>query len=155
MEDLPVFFAEKRQIIHVELSGAGLPPGVYQFNDGLALRDVIKLTTGWEAVYLSAVRAWYEPLCDGESLRIAKKDREIKLVHRGWMPASQRMAMGIPLHPDRMSYADWTALPGIGPVLAEKIENDRQKNGEFGALDGLCRVPGIGKKRLDRWVEFF
>lgn len=65
------------------------------------------------------------------------------------------MAMGISLNPDRMSRADWTALPGVGPTLAERIENERQKNGEFGSLDALNRVLGIGKKRLDLWRKFF
>jgi DNA uptake protein ComE-like DNA-binding protein len=45
-----------------------------------------------------------------------------------------------------MSRADWTALPGVGTVLAKRNENDRQKNGDFGRLGTLNRVPGIGKK---------
>jgi competence protein ComEA len=152
---LPAFFTGKGQIIHVELTGAGLTPGVYQFNDGLALHDVIKLTQGLETMDLPADRVWSVPLSDGESFRIAKKDREIRLVHRGWMSAIRRMVMEIPLHPDRMSCSDWVALPGVGPALAQRIENDRQKNGDFGSLDGLNRVPGIGEKRLDQWRDFF
>jgi len=154
-EALPVFFPEARNFVYVELVGGGLSPGVYQFNDGLTPRDVIKLTAAWDMAHFSDGPAWSNPLCDGESLGIAKKDREIKLLHRRWMMASQRMALGIALHPDRMSRTDWYALPGVGPNLAERIENDRQKNGEFGSLDALSRVPGIGKKRLDHWKMFF
>jgi competence protein ComEA len=154
-EDLPVFSHEERNFMHIELSGGGLTSGVYQFNDGLTPRDVIKLTEAWGTENFSTDPAWARPLCDGESLRIVKKDREIELLHRGWMAASRRMAMGIPLHPDRMSCADWTALPGIGPDLAKRIEIDRQKNGDFGRLDALSRVPGIGEKRLDRWRPLF
>jgi competence protein ComEA len=63
--------------------------------------------------------------------------------------------MAIPLHPDRMNINDWTFLPGIGAALAERIENDRQENGDFGSLDALIRVKGIGKKRISNWIEFF
>ena len=154
-EDLPVFSLEKRKFLHIELSGGNLTSGVYQFNDGLTPRDVIKLTEAWSADNFTADSAWSRPLCDGESLRIAKKDREIELLHRGWMTAGQRIAMGIPLHPDRMSCADWAALPGIGLELAKRIEMDRQKYGDFGRFDALNRVPGIGKKRLDQWRSLF
>jgi hypothetical protein len=96
MEDLPVFSPVAGNIIHVELIGGSLPSGVYQINDGLALRDVIKLTAAWSTLHFAPDPAWSRPLCDGESLRIVKKGREIELLHRGWMSASQRMAMGIP-----------------------------------------------------------
>lgn len=71
------------------------------------------------------------------------------------MPASQRIVLGIPLHPDSMVGDDWQALPGIGPKLAERIEADRQKNGEFASLEDLKRVSGIGKKRIEAWRIFF
>jgi len=71
------------------------------------------------------------------------------------MPASHRIVMGIPLHPDQMSRDDWIALPGVGPALADRIEKDRQKNGELGSYAALARVNGIGKKRLDGWKKFF
>lgn len=42
------------------------------------------------------------------------------------------------------------ALPGIGPGLAEKIVNDRNRNGPFRSLAELDRVPGIGPKLLEK-----
>jgi len=36
------------------------------------------------------------------------------------------------------------ALPGIGPALATRIVQDRERNGPFGSLDGLQRVKGVG-----------
>ena len=35
-------------------------------------------------------------------------------------------------------------LPGIGPVLAERITSYREEHGEFGAIEDLQAVPGIG-----------
>jgi competence protein ComEA len=65
------------------------------------------------------------------------------------------MAIGVKLHPDHMTREDWEALPGIGSRLAEKIEENRQKNGDFGALDDLKRVRGVGSKSIERWRCFF
>jgi competence protein ComEA len=39
-------------------------------------------------------------------------------------------------------------LPGIGPVLAERIIADRERNGLFQSADDLDRVSGIGPKKL-------
>jgi competence protein ComEA len=155
MEDLPAFLPLERGVVHVELLGDDLLPGVYQFYDGLALRDVIKLTGALSVENLTIDSSWLQLLSGGESFELVRKGQKIKLLQRGWMSASHRMALGIPLHPDRMSRTDWKALPGIGDVLAERIENNRHKNGDFGSLEAMIRVKGIGEKRVYRWKKFF
>ncbi len=76
-------------------------------------------------------------------------------VKRGWMKASQRMVLRIPLQLETMTADDWLALPGIGPKLAARIEADRQKNGVCSSFRELKRVSGIGPKRLEAWEKFF
>jgi len=41
-------------------------------------------------------------------------------------------------------------LPGIGPVLAARIVETRERTGRFGSIDDLRRVRGLGPSRLDR-----
>ena len=154
-EDLPDFLPPRAAFVYVELTGGGWIPGVYQFNDGLTPQDVIKLTVPSSPGDFPVDPVWSRPLCSGESLELIKKDQKIELLQRGWMTARHRIALAIPLHPDRMNREDWIALPGVGMALAERIEHDRQKNGDFGSLDALVRVKGIGKKRLDSWKIFF
>lgn len=43
-----------------------------------------------------------------------------------------------------------TMLPGIGPVLAERIVADREANGPFRSLDELDRVRGIGPRTIEK-----
>jgi competence protein ComEA len=45
---------------------------------------------------------------------------------------------------------DLEALPGIGPVLAERIVEYRQLRGGFRDVTQLRDVKGIGKKKFDR-----
>ena len=40
-------------------------------------------------------------------------------------------------------------LSGIGPVTADKIIQDREKNGPYASLEDLTRVSGIGPKRAE------
>lgn len=42
------------------------------------------------------------------------------------------------------------ALPGVGPVLAERIVAWREANGPFTALEDLLKVEGIGQSTLDK-----
>lgn len=57
---------------------------------------------------------------------------------------------------NRAGAEELAALPGIGPALAERIVEDRAKNGRFRGVDDLARVPGIGPRTADRlrpWVS--
>jgi competence protein ComEA len=44
---------------------------------------------------------------------------------------------------------DLESLPGVGPVLAERIVSYRESNGRFDAVDDLLEVPGIGEAKLE------
>jgi competence protein ComEA len=41
------------------------------------------------------------------------------------------------------------ALPGVGPVTAQKILDYRQQHGAFGSVDELDAIAGIGPARLE------
>jgi competence protein ComEA len=43
-----------------------------------------------------------------------------------------------------------TALPGVGPALAERILAHRQQSGPFASLDDLTQVRGIGPALVTR-----
>jgi len=137
--------------------GEGFPsPGVHQFSDGLAVVDVINLThLSGDAAAPSLAEADAVDLVDGMTLAIVENRQGNKEIRVGWMPARQRLALGISLHPDRMSREDWVALPGIGEKLAAQIEWDRQNYGDFGRFEALDRVKGIGPAKLKALRGFF
>ena len=52
------------------------------------------------------------------------------------------------------TWVEWSQLPGIGPVLARRIVQDREDNGPFGSIKDLTRVKGIGPKKLEDMRPF-
>jgi competence protein ComEA len=64
-------------------------------------------------------------------------------------PAASGVISG-PLDLNRASVEELTRLPGIGPVLANRIVEWREGNGRFRTVAELERVPGIGPRMMER-----
>ncbi len=55
----------------------------------------------------------------------------------------------LPIHINRAGVDELCALKGVGPKLAEKIIEVRDRNGGFSGPQDLQKVPGIGKKKAE------
>jgi competence protein ComEA len=95
------------------------------------------------------------PLSSGDVLNLRCEAGKVSVLSLETMPGKERMLLGIPLDPDRMTASEWEMLPGIGPVLARRIVADRQENGAFGGLAGVLRVSGVGPATLERISRYF
>ncbi|HAD04365.1 MAG: hypothetical protein A2091_09780 [Desulfuromonadales bacterium GWD2_61_12] len=129
--------------------------GVHQFSDALTPADVIKMAQTVRPVFVDGDPRWHLPLVPGERLDLIPGSASGLTLRRSFMTAEARINLAIPLHPDLMSRDDWQALPGVGEKLATAIMQDRQKNGDFGSLEGVTRVKGVGSGRLRSWRPFF
>ena len=58
-------------------------------------------------------------------------------------------AISYPLDLNRATAEQLQTLPGIGPAIAQRIVDYRQKHGEFETKEALMEVSGIGQKRFD------
>jgi competence protein ComEA len=56
-------------------------------------------------------------------------------------------ALLLALNLNMASTRELEALPGIGPALAKKIVEFREKKGGFKRIEELLAVPGISEKR--------
>jgi hypothetical protein len=68
--------------------------------------------------------------------------------------AAIRWALGLPLRLNEAGAADLRLLPGVGPVRARDIVEDRARRGPFPSASALGRVPGIGPKTVQRLRPF-
>ena len=55
-----------------------------------------------------------------------------------------------PIEINAATAAQLDCVPGVGPVLAERILADRRLRGPYGKVEDLDRVPGIGKRLVER-----
>jgi competence ComEA-like helix-hairpin-helix protein len=53
-----------------------------------------------------------------------------------------------PLDINRASAAELARLPGVGPSLAQRIVQERERRGRFESPDALREVMGVGPKKL-------
>jgi competence protein ComEA len=58
--------------------------------------------------------------------------------------------VNLPVHINSASVEELCALNGVGPKLAEKILATRNALGPFKTGEDLQKVPGIGKKKLEK-----
>jgi competence protein ComEA len=128
----------------VDVVGAVRRPGLYRLREGDRIADAVARAGGTtrkadlEQVNLAA------PVADGEQVVVPR---------RGPGGASAPAGAATPAGPVHLSTAtveQLDALPGVGPVTAQKIVAYRQEHGAFRSVDELDAIPGIGPARLDQ-----
>jgi len=148
-------FASGPEVRLVEFGQGFCPAGVHQLFDDHRGQNAKSLTVCEDRLQglLKGLNAAL--LRHGEKIEIIDVTGQNTELASSWMSAARRISLGIPLHPDRMTLEDWSDLPGIGEKTAAKIEDNRQNNGDFGGLEALQRVRGLGSKRIDQLKKFF
>ena len=74
---------------------------------------------------------------------------------RPFFHAKKRPPVG-PLDINKATRDELMTLPGIGPVLAERIAAYREKKGPFAEISEIKEVSGIGEKRFEGikdWIQ--
>lgn len=141
--------------VTVRLAGEFPRPGIYRFPEGVSASTAIKMTLPNLPLPGAFVGRPGGRLASGDVVTLRMRGGESVAFTVGSMGTKERMLLKIPLNPDLMDRDDWCCLPGIGPALSGRIASDRHKNGAFGSLDGLMRVPGIGPAKVAAMRKYF
>ncbi|MCS7174935.1 ComEA family DNA-binding protein [Pseudothermotoga sp.] len=67
---------------------------------------------------------------------------------------TSRKSVELPIDLNSATEQELMSLPGIGQSKAKAIIEYRQKNGPFRTLSDLERVPGIGKKTIEKLAPY-
>lgn len=144
-----------RVVVHV--AGHVLEPGVVELDAGSRVFHAIAEAGGASPdADLSAVNL-ARVLVDGEQVYVPAPGEQVPggVGAVGGGPAGGAAsgagtAAGGLVNLNTASLADLDGLPGIGPVLAERILAWRQEHGRFTLVDELGEVEGIGPTLLGR-----
>jgi competence protein ComEA len=128
----------------IDVVGAVRRPGLYRLRQGQRIADAVDRAGGatakadLEQINLAA------PLADGVQVVVPRRGAG------GSAPAGGGAGAAGPVHLSTATAAQLDALPGIGPVTAEKIVSYREQHGAFHSIDELDAIPGIGPARIEQ-----
>ena len=154
-EDNPVMQIEIPSVI-VHITGAVKNPGVYQLSSTDRIVDAVKIAGGeteeanLDLINLAAL------LKDGQKIIVPYKiynetGEEINKntfsnMENGY---SSSVSNSTKVNINIADTNILKTLPGIGPVLSERIIEYRNQNGLFGVIDDVKNVSGIAEKKYE------
>jgi competence protein ComEA len=147
-------YADKDETIQVHVAGAVVSPGVYILPSRSRVNEAINL-------------AGLLPDADPNALNLAAlvmDEQQIIVPRQGEISSpvgnanlsynsSASIQAGAKLNINTATLSELETLPGIGPVLAQRIIDYRQQKGPFRTIEDLQNVPGIGAKRFSELQE--
>lgn len=86
-----------------------------------------------------------------EETRQAQSDQPVPVQAPIAAPAvSDSVKAASKVNLNRASVDELQTLPGVGPVLAQRMVEWRKAHGRYRSVDDLQEVKGIGKKRMEQ-----
>lgn len=126
-------------MVTVHVSGAVLHPGVVVVDAGGRVADALAAAGGASGDADLSRLNLAATISDGDLITVPG------IASPGEAPTQFEVA-GVDIN--RSSASQLESLPGVGPVLADRIVTHRDANGPFTQIEDLLDVPGIGETKL-------
>ena len=131
------------EVLIVDVSGRVRKPGVYSLDKGSRAIDALNLAGGaLPGVSLGDINLAHL-LFDGEQIIVGAPRVSYSSSSRS-APKAKAPTAASPLSLNSATLAQLDTLPGIGPVMANRIFAYRKLHGPFTLLEDLKKVSGIG-----------
>ncbi|QNE23258.1 ComEA family DNA-binding protein [Kribbella qitaiheensis] len=138
------------QELVVDVAGKVRRPGLVRAKPGSRVADVLALAGGaLPGVDLTSLNLARQ-VSDGEQILVGIPGNAPPPTTPG--PATTPGAeppTATPVDLNKATLADLEALPGVGPVLAQRILDWRTEHGRFTTIDELQEVTGVGEKKFE------
>jgi len=143
--------------IYVDIAGEIKFPGVYEMENGDRVFQLIEKAGGaTENADISSINL-SKKLTDGEKIIIFAKRNLIdsETTSSSTTQSNTSSSVNSPTKKSNLinintaSQKELEELSGIGPVLAQRIIDYREKNGYFSTIEDIKKVSGIGDKRFE------
>ncbi len=128
----------------VDVAGKIRRPGLVKLPAGSRVADAIAAAGGVLPATSTVGMSLARRLIDGEQLVVGEPQPTAQLPQ-----ASGSSAASGPLDLNAATVNDLDALPGIGPVLAQRVVDWRTAHGSFTSVDQLRQISGLGGKKFD------
>ena len=131
---------EPTTMLTVHVSGAVMRPGVVVVDARDRVADVLAAAGGASRDADLSRLNLAATVKDGDHITVPSKVAPGEV-----MPQPDVVGVDV----NRSTVSQLESLPGVGPVLAERIIEYRDENGPFTEIEDLLDVPGIGEAKLD------
>lgn len=128
-----------RETMAVHVSGMVVSPGVVDVAADAIVADAIEAAGGLLSGALIGHLNLAAPISAGEQIVVPGPN------DAGPAEGGDDGVLSV----NQASATELESLPGVGPVLAERIVSYREANGRFDAVEDLLEVPGIGEAKLE------
>lgn len=135
-------------VLTVYVTGAVNKPGVVCVEEGARAADAVNACGGLLPIADRDRINLARPLKDGEQLRIPEKQAGAAGNPDG--AAGQAKPDHGMININTAGEKELDSLPGIGPAMAKRIIEYREKEGGFQSLEDLRKVKGIGEAKFNK-----
>ena len=144
---------ESDKNLFIQVDGDIKNPGVYSFNQGPKLKDLIDKAGGVPPDEGCFDGLNHHNFHSGDKVNVSW-DGEKWNVSVKAMSSFQKLTLGIPISLNSETEIGLTAIPGVGPKLAKRIIEEKERRGGFKKLRDLMAVQGISAKKYIRIVPW-